>query len=109
MEKASRTMKKIVWRSECGEGIYPFCPYCDELAYEKDKCVFCGKPYEWTEDPAPPTIVEVGDCKVIQTSNNHIQIYNGEGRLVYHATCTKKMTKEQLIEEYKFYEEIRKE
>jgi hypothetical protein len=111
VEKKDRTMKrkKIVWRKEYGEGFYPFCPYCGEFAYEQDKCHFCGKPYKWVKDPTPPRVVEVDGHKVIQASSNHIHIYDSTGRLVYHASCTKKKTKRQLKKEFKFYKELKRD
>jgi hypothetical protein len=111
MEKENRTMKqkKIVWRKEYGEGRYPFCPYCGEFAYDQDKCVFCGKAYKWVDNPTPPRVVEIDGHKVVQTSSNHIHIVNAEGRLVYHAICTKRKTKRQLKECYKFYKELKRD
>lgn len=102
-------IKKVVWHPEYGDGLYPFCPYCDEYAYEKDKCVFCEKPYEWVESPIKDTIVEVDGYKVVQTSGNHIYIYNKDGILVCHMSCTAKKTEEELLETFKLYEELRKE
>lgn len=34
----------VNWHPDFGDGIeYPHCPACDELAYQKDHCVFCGR------------------------------------------------------------------
>lgn len=101
-------IKKVVWRKEFGTE-YPFCPYCNEFAYEKDHCVFCGKEYEWVEGSGgEPTIIEHNGYTIVQCTNNHIQIYK-DGRIVMHASCTKKMTEEELRGQVAFLEMIRKE
>ena len=88
-------MKKVKWR--CDLGVYvPLCPHCNELAYEKDKCVFCGKEYEWVEGKRKETIIEYGEYTIVQATNNHISIYKN-GRLIYHASCTKKKSEEELL------------
>ena len=89
--------KEVVWHSEFGEGLYPFCPYCDEFAYEREKCVFCGKPYKWVESPIKDTIVEDGNLTVVQTPGKDIFVYTEKG-MVAHMSCTKKMTEEELKE-----------
>lgn len=97
-------MKKVKWRWDYGVYV-PLCPYCGELAYEKDHCVFCNKEYEWVEGEHKGTIVNVGEYTVVQATNNHIHIYKGE-RMVRHASCTKKMTEEELKEMVAHYEQI---
>ena len=100
-------MKNIVWRWD--RGVYvPFCPYCDEVAYDKTKCVFCEKPYKWARGKHKPTVIEVGEYTVVQATNNHISIYKN-GRFVYHASCTKKKTEDELKEQVKLYEMLCKE
>lgn len=39
----------VNWHPDFGDGIeYPHCPVCDELAYQKDHCVFCGRRFsQW--------------------------------------------------------------
>ena len=73
-------MKKVNWKWDYGVYV-PFCPYCDEPAYEKDHCCFCNKPYEWV---------------------------NGE--LISHISCTKKFNKtelkELLVEEVNFMQKL---
>lgn len=86
-------MKKVKWRWDWGVYV-PFCPYCDELAYEKDHCVFCMKEYKWV-DKSKERIVTVDDYTIVQASNNHIHICKGE-RIVMHISCTKKMSKRKL-------------
>ena len=105
----AKYVKKVIWHSEYGEGLYPFCPHCNEFAYEQDKCVFCGKPYEWVESPVKPTVVEVDGYKVVQGSNNHINIFTADGRLVYHASCIVRKSEAELIELFRFYEDLRYE
>ena len=103
-------MKKVEWQDEYGE-LVPVCPYCNEWAYDKERCVFCGKPYEYwePEDLPKPTVVEHEGFKIVQVPSNHIQIYDAkDGRLVYHASCTKKLTEDELREHADFLKKIRK-
>lgn len=99
-------MEKVKWRRDWGS-YAPFCPYCDELAYEKNRCVFCGKEYEWVEGKYKPTIVEVGDYTIVQTTNKHIHIYKGE-RMVMHSSCTKKKTEDELRQMVADFEQLTK-
>ena len=101
-------IKKIVWRKEFGEGRYPFCPYCNEFAYEQDHCVFCAKKYEWVDEGEKTTVVEHNGYIIIQCTNNHIQIYK-DGQIVLLASCTKKMTEEELKGQVAFLEMMRKD
>ena len=96
-------MKKVKWTWDWGVYV-PLCPYCNELAYEKDHCVFCEKEYKWV-DKSKDRFVTVGEYTVVQASNNHISITK-DGRMVYHASCTKKLSEEELKEHVKFYEEL---
>lgn len=62
--------KEVVWEGTYGTGYvegagfcenlkyFPMCPYCNEYAYEDDKCVFCKKPYklDWSKRPAPKVL-----------------------------------------------------
>ena len=96
--------KKVKWRWDMGVYV-PFCPYCDEFAYEKDRCAFCGEEYKWVESKHKDTIVTEGDYTIVQTTNNHIQMYKGE-RLVYHAACTEKQTEDELKGFVKYYEDL---
>lgn len=89
-------MKKVNWRWEYGVYV-PFCPYCDEVAYEKDRCVFCGKDYEWVEGEYDETIVNMGEYTAVQCTNNHIHIYKGN-KMVLHSSCTEKKTEDDLRE-----------
>ncbi len=98
--------KKVIWDTEFdSEEKYPFCPYCRELAYEKDHCVFCGKPYEWVEGEGTSSVVEVGEYTVVQASNHHVHIIKN-GKMVMHVPCNKPMTPEELKEQVPFYEKL---
>ena len=88
-------MKKVKWTWDMGVYV-PLCPYCNEIAYKKDHCVFCDKPFKWV-DKSKERVVTVGDYTVIQTSSNHIYIYHGE-QMVLHASCTKRESKRRLRE-----------
>jgi hypothetical protein len=85
--------KKVKWRWDMGCYL-PFCPYCGELAYEKDHCAFCEKEYKWV-GKSKERIVTVGEYTVCQASNNHITIVK-DGIMVLHASCTKRKSKRQL-------------
>jgi hypothetical protein len=101
----SKEIKQIEWRWEFG--LYaPFCPYCDEFAYEKDHCVFCRQPYKWVDGEHKPVKVEVGEYTVFQNTNNHISIYK-DGRMVMHSACSRKLTEDELKEEVNFYERMK--
>lgn len=97
-------MKKIKYRWDMGVYV-AFCPYCDELVYEKDRCVFCGKPYEYVEGKHKPTIVEEDEYTIVQATNNHIQIYK-DGRMVMHMSCRKKKTEDELRSTIELYESL---
>lgn len=99
-------MKKVKWRWDWGCYV-PLCPYCNELAYYKDFCHFCNKPYKWV-DKSKDRKVTVGEYTVVQASNNHITICKGDER-VMHLSCTKKLSKRKLKGYVKFYESFREE
>jgi hypothetical protein len=99
-------MKKVKWTWDWGVYV-PLCPYCNEFAYEKDHCVFCDKKYKWVEGEIKPTVIEHNGYTIVQATNNHIQVYE-EGRLIYTASCTKKMSEEELKEQVAFIERLRK-
>lgn len=97
-------MRPVKWQKEYWDGRFPFCPYCNEFAYEKDHCVFCEKPYRWREPWRYKTrTVTVGEYTVGQASNHHVMIAK-DGRMVYHASCTKRMSKRKLKDYVKLYE-----
>ena len=89
-------MKKVKWRWDMG-CYESFCPYCDEPTYWEDHCVFCGKEYKWRRGRHSSRSVEVGKYTVVQTTGKSIYIYDNEdNRMLYHATCTKKLSKRKL-------------
>lgn len=96
-------MKKVKWQWDW-EVFVPLCPYCNELAYEKDHCVFCKKEYKW-KNKSKDRQVTVGEYTVVQASNNHISIFK-DGRGVYYTSCTKKLSKRKLKGFVKFYEDL---
>jgi len=96
--------KKIRWAWEY-DCYVPFCPHCNEPAYYKTKCCFCGKRYQWVKGEYEDRVVIVGDYKVVQVTNNHIHIYKGK-KMVYHASCTEKKTDEELREMVDHYERL---
>ena len=100
-------MKRVKWVKEWDGGKYPYCPHCNELAIDKDYCVFCLKEYKWRGKSRVRTVV-VGDYIVRQTSSKHVSITKGD-RMVYHAQCTKRLSKRQLKNHVKFYEDLVKE
>ena len=88
--------KKVVWQWEYDVYV-PFCPYCGELAYEEDHCVFCGRTYEWVEGKHKPKEVTKGEYTIVQHTNNHINLYR-DGKMVMHAACMNPLTEEELLE-----------
>lgn len=96
-------MKKVHWTWDWGVFV-PLCPYCKELAYEKDRCVFCGKEYIWV-DKSKDRTVSVGTYTVVQTSNYHIHIYKNK-RMVMHIPFDRLLGEEELKEQIAFYEQF---
>lgn len=86
-------MKKVKWRWDW-ECYVPFCPYCNELAYEKDFCTFCLKPYKWVDKSKDRKVV-VGEYTVVQTSNKHITVYKN-GIRIMHLHHKRKLPKKRL-------------
>lgn len=68
------------------------------------------KKVKWTldciEGDHKPTVVDHEGYKIVQCTNNHIQIYKDD-RIVYHASCRKKMTEDELKEQVEFLKAIR--
>lgn len=67
------------------------------------------KKVKWTldciEGDHKPTVVEHEGYKIVQCTNNHIQIYKDD-RIIMHASCTKKMTEEELKKYIDFLKDI---
>ena len=70
-----------------------------------DRCVFCGKEYQWCKGKKKDRVVIVGEYTVVQTTNNHISITK-DGRMVYHAQCTKRLSKRKLKKHVDYYEQL---
>ena len=102
-----RKKKTVRWRWDSGVYV-PFCPYCDELAYEHDKCAFCGEEYQWISGDYKPTQVIVGEYIVCQGISKGIYLYKGAD-LVMHSTSTRTLTKKELIDQVDFYENLIRE
>lgn len=100
-------MKKVNWRWDWGCYV-PLCPYCDELVHDTEKCVFCGKKYEWVEGKIKPTKVDHEGYTIIQSAGNHLMVYK-DGQIVLYASCTQKMTEKELRDQIDFIKEMRKE
>lgn len=97
-----RRIKDVAWHREIDDTLYPFCPYCDEYAYEKDHCVFCGRKYNWADNKhSEMTIVEHNGYKAVQCGNGHVQIYKGD-RWIYHAAFRVKMSEDELRKQIEF-------
>ena len=96
--------KAIEWRWDMG--VYmPFCPHCNEPAYERDSCIFCEKEYEWVDGEYQPTEVVVGEYTVCQSTSKDIYLYKGDD-FVMHCSCTKELTEEELVEMVDHYEKL---
>ena len=95
----SKEPKKVVWLDDYDGSKYPACPSCYELAYYGDECCFCGQPFEQdeaVEEFYKTTQIEKDGYTVVQGYSNHVHIYGPDGRFVSHASCTSKMTEEEL-------------
>ena len=88
-------IKDVVWKWDYGVYV-PFCPYCDEPAYDHDHCFACGKDYKWVEGKHKPTKVSKSEYTAIQSTNNHVTIIK-DGRMVMHSQCNEKKTEEELL------------
>ena len=94
--------KKIDWRLDWGCYV-PFCPYCDELSYDRKKCLHCGKEYEWVEPKYKPKKVYREGYTIIQTTNMHIHIYDKADIMVFHGSCKKPQSKKELLQIFNLY------
>ena len=96
--------RKIKWKWDYG-CYEPFCPYCGEVAWLEDKCANCGEEYQWTEPKHKPTVVQVDEYTITQSTNNNISITKYD-KLLFHAQCTKKKTEEELKEYIDIYHKL---
>ena len=97
-------MKKVKWTWDWGVYV-ALCPYCNEVAYEKDHCVFCLRDYKWV-DKSKDRVVTVGEYTIVQASNKHIHIHKGD-RVVMHLSCNKKLSKRKLKGYAKLFEDLK--
>lgn len=82
--------KEVVWYYDYGV-LVPHCPECDELAYEHDRCVFCGQPFIYTEKPVPDLKVVGKRFWAVMPSKTSIYVFeNCTGALV----CTESVNGE---------------
>lgn len=86
-------------------GVYiGHCPFCDELAYEKDHCVFCGAEFEeLTEEDIQKEKEENHEIEVSKNGRTLHQVGNSvyeycNGQFVSHWSCSRPHTKEELEE-----------
>lgn len=103
--------EKVAWEQGLDGEEYPICPKCFELAYFFDKCVFCGQIFD-TEDEKlqafnNPVMVEKDGYTATQSSNKHVHVTDSKGRLVYHASSTRKMSREELCKTIDFVKGIK--
>lgn len=98
-------LKKVEWKWDWGVYV-PLCPYCSELAYEEDHCIFCGKRYKWVDGEYKPAVVEHEGYKAVQASNNHVTIYK-DGQMIMHSSCKVKKTEDELKADIEFVKAMR--
>ena len=99
-------MKRVKWKWDWGVYV-PFCPYCGEPAYGKEQCAFCGRKYKWADGKHKPTVVTHMGYRAVQSTNNHITVYDEDGDVVIYSSCTKKYTDDELKSHIEFVKGIR--
>lgn len=109
---AKNKPKKVAWEKDYDGSKYPICPTCGELAYYFDKCCFCGQVFDQNDKKIAEfnrTVqIERDGYTIVQAHNCHIHVYDADGRFVSHASCTKKMTEDELIKHLEFIISLRK-
>lgn len=103
LSDTSYEVKQVVWKVDWGAYL-PFCPHCDEPAYNDDICFNCGKKYEMTEGEHKNIEVSDGDWKAVQTPGMSLYIVR-DGEIIVHASCTSMFTEEELRQQLKRYKE----
>ena len=101
----SKKPKKVVWIDDYDGSKFPACPKCYEPAYYEDECCFCGQVFEQDEAVKEfnrTTQVEKDGYIVVQAPNNHIHVYDPDGKMISHASCTEKMTEKGLLKHLDF-------
>lgn len=88
--------KEVNWYYDYGL-LVPHCPACDELAYEEDRCVFCGQPFIYTEKPEPDLKVTGDIFWAVMPSKNSIYVFEQcTGALVCHESVEGEWEEEKL-------------
>lgn len=92
----------VNWKEEY-EMIMPFCPRCNEPAYEKDHCVFCGQKYHYTPKPKgyEDTIVEYKNYRATQIYGSWSVYIERDNQVIQHWSCRGKISKDELLERLK--------
>ena len=107
---SKKTPKKVVLIPDYDGSDYPSCPTCGEIAYYLDKCCFCGQVFDQEDERLKEfnqTVqIERDGYTIVQASNCHIHVYNADGKMIYHASCTKKMTEDELIHHLEFVKSL---
>lgn len=76
-------VKKVIWIWDWGV-LIPVCPTCKELAYEDDRCVFCGQPYLMTPKPIEDAVVRYKQYMAVKVGGaDCVNIYKDD-KLVCH-------------------------
>lgn len=105
-----KTPKKIAWIPDYEGGYYPNCPTCGEIAYYLDKCCFCGQAFEQEDEKIAEfdhsVQIERDGYTIIQASNYHVHVYDADGRMISHASCTRKFTEDELIQHLEFVKKL---
>ena len=95
-------MERVIWKWDAGTYV-PFCPHCQEPAYQKGRCLFCGERFLWVEPSVSQRKVVIGEYEAVQAPNHHLHLYKN-GTLILHASCARELTAEeikQFIENHK--------
>lgn len=91
-----KEIKMVNWYHDWGV-LVPHCPSCDELAYGKERCVFCGQPYLMTPKPIPKLEVYGDTLYAVMPSKTSIYVFEQvTGALVCHQSVEGEWDKEKL-------------
>lgn len=90
---------EVNWKEEYGM-MMPFCPRCDEPAYEHDHCVFCGQRYHYTPKPKgyEDTIVEYKNYRATQVYGSWGVYIEKDNQEIQHWSCGGKISEDKLLE-----------
>ncbi len=102
----SYEVKPVKWKWDWGAYL-PFCPYCDEPAYDDEWCFNCHKKYKMVEGEFKDVIVTDGEWSAVSTPGKSLFIYH-KGQTIAHASCTKQFTEEELLQQLKRFSEVKK-